>query len=148
MNLPAICFAIALVLPQNVAGPPPATTASVEGTVTRAGGGQPLRGTRISLSRIQSNGEPEPSRLDTPVMTDNAGRFRITGIAPGKYRVTAEREGFIRQEYGQRSLTGKGLALSIDSGQRLTLDFQMSPGAVISGRVLDEQGEPLAGLAV
>src|SRR5207249_3493581 len=43
---------------------------------------------------------------------------------------------------------GKGVQISIVAGQQLTIDFQMLPAGVISGRILDEQGDSLAGATV
>src|ERR1051326_1387514 len=96
---------------QNIVNIPRGAKASVEGTVTRATTGQPLRGARISLLKKESNG-PESERVLVPVTTDNQGQFHIFGIQPGEYRIAAERDGFIRQEYGQRTPAGRGIARS------------------------------------
>src|SRR5438128_2510797 len=110
--------------------------------------GQALRGARISLLKRETNGGVESERVIAPVTTGDSGQFRILGVEPGQYRIAAERDGFIRQEYGQRNPAGKGVQISIVAGQQLTIDFQMLPAGVISGRILDEQGDPLAGATV
>jgi hypothetical protein len=117
--------------------------ASIQGIVTRAGAGQPLKGVRISFRRLDGSQNPLGD-VRTPVTTDAAGRFLVTGVDPGQYRISAERDGYIRQEYGQRTTTGSGTVISVAAGQRLELQFQMLPAGVISGRVSDEQGEPAA----
>src|SRR5439155_6620009 len=94
------------------------------------------------------NGGNESERVIAPVTTGPSGQFRILGVEPGQYRISAERDGFIRQEYGQRNPGSKGVQISIVAGQQLTIDFQMLPAGVISGRILDEQGDPLAGATV
>ena len=124
--------------PQNAA-----SKASIQGIVTKAGGGQPLKGVRISFRRLDGSQNPL-GNVRTPVTTDATGRFLVTGVDPGQYRISAERDGYIRQEYGQRTTTGSGTVISVAAGQRLELQFQMLPAGVISGRVSDEQGEPVA----
>lgn len=124
--------------PQNAA-----SKASIQGSVTKAGAGQPLKGVRISFRRLDGSQNPF-GNVRTPVTTDATGRFLVTGVDPGQYRIYAERDGYIRQEYGQRTTTGSGTVISVAAGQRLELQFQMLPAGVISGRVSDEQGEPAA----
>ncbi len=115
--------------------------------MVKAGTGQPLRGARISFRRMNVSQGPL-GNARTPVTTDAAGRFLVTGVDPGQYRISADRDGYIRQEFGQRTAIGPGSMVSVQPGQRLEIQFQMLPAAVISGRVLDEQGEPLARLTV
>jgi hypothetical protein len=120
--------------------------ASIQGIVTKAGTGQVLRGARITFRRLDAGQGPLSSR--TPVTTDATGRFSVTGVDPGQYRISAERDGYVRQEYGQRTATGSGAVISVVAGQRLELQFQLLPAGVISGRVADEQGEPASRITV
>ena len=77
--------------------------------------------------------------------TDAEGKFRIEGVEPGMYRMMAERQGFVRQEYGARKNSMMGSTINVTSGQELKeLNIDMIPQAVIIGRVLDDEGEPLA----
>ena len=128
--------------PQNAPG-----KGTIQGIVVKAGSGQPLRGARISFRRVDGN-PGAFGNSKTPVTTDATGRFLVTGVDPGQYRVSAERDGYVRQEFGQRTPAGGGSVISVSAGQRLELQFQMLPAAVISGRVADEQGEPVAQLTV
>ena len=77
--------------------------------------------------------------------TDAEGKFRIEGVEPGMYRMMAERQGFVRREYGARKNSMMGSTITVTSGQELKeLNIDMIPQAVIIGRVLDDEGEPLA----
>ena len=77
--------------------------------------------------------------------TDAEGKFRIEGVEPGMYRMMAERQGFVRREYGARKNSMMGSTITVASGQELKeLNIDMIPQAVIIGRVLDDEGEPLA----
>jgi hypothetical protein len=134
--------------------------ATIEGTVTRAGTGQPLKGAKVTLSRattparnaaaaIDPNSANLPNRLNVllaassvSVDTDANGRFTITGIDPGDYRISADREGFIRSEYGQRTPTGSGITIKLAANQRFTAALQMVQASVISGRVITPDGDP------
>lgn len=88
-----------------------------------------------------------------PVMvnkeTDEQGRFSISNLEPGKYRVVAERQGFLRQSWGARKYSGGSAQVLVGEGQTVKqIDFRLMPQGVITGKVLDEDGEPMAGVQV
>jgi len=138
------------------------SSAVIEGTVFRAASGQPLKGTRVTLTRSNGAQNGLPAALSgglgqgrvaiaaiagatgsaVTVTTDATGKFKLTRVAPGQYRISAERDGFIRSEYGQRTPTGEGIVVSIAANQDLMIDLSMLQASVMSGRVLTEDGEP------
>jgi hypothetical protein len=72
------------------------------------------------------------------------GRFELKGLAPGRYRLSASHNGFVKQRYGQRTPEEPGAMLTLSAGQKVSdITFQMIPAAVISGHVYDEDGEPV-----
>ena len=138
----------------------PAVRATIEGTVSRADNGQPLKGARVTL---QSSARPQAAapviaalggndaRVLTAlagavatVTTDGNGRFTFTGVDPGQYEISAERDGFIRSQYGQRTPTGNGVVVPVTANQRLTIDLKMLQASVVSGRIINADGEPAA----
>ena len=138
----------------------PAVRATIEGTVSRADNGQPLKGARVTL---QSSARPQAAapliaalggndaRVLTAlagavatVTTDGNGRFTFTGVDPGQYEISAERDGFIRSQYGQRTPTGSGVVVPVTANQRLTIDLKMLQASVVSGRIINADGEPAA----
>src|SRR5262245_16037422 len=146
-----------------------AQKATIQGTVIKAGAGQPLKRARVSLRRAGNAqagqltgvlggtlGAGQVQQLQvmmtaaqTQAVTDDNGRFTFTGVEPGDYRISVEREGYVRQDYGQRSFNSPGTIVSVAAGQRLTnIDFQMIPGGSISGRIFNEDGEPVANVNV
>jgi hypothetical protein len=68
----------------------------------------------------------------------------VTGVPPGTYRINVERNGFVRSQYGARAVNGPGSVVTVGSGQAVKeIAIRMQPHAVISGRVLDDEGEPI-----
>jgi len=134
---------------------PQIAKATLEGTVTRAGTGQPLKNAKVTLNRTTPSAPGNQNRLNAilaastvGVNTDGNGHFTITGIDPGDYRISADREGFLGSEYGQRTPTGSGVAVTLTANQRFTADLQMFQASVISGRVITTDGDPSQKTAV
>jgi len=66
-------------------------------------------------------------------------------LDPGRYSFTASRNGFITQSYSSDGSLLRVTPVTLAKGQALKqLVFKLTPQGVISGRVLDEDGEPLA----
>jgi protocatechuate 3,4-dioxygenase beta subunit len=77
-------------------------------------------------------------------VTDASGHFAIASINPGKYHVSAERVGFARQEFGAKRPNQAGAAVVFSPAEsRKGLDIRLTPQGVITGRVLDEDGDPV-----
>ena len=125
----------------------------------RADTGQPLKGARVTLQRAQGRSNALQTGADfaqlrtlitniaagsSTVTTDANGRFSFTGVAPGEYLISGERDGFIRSEYGQRTPTGRGVRVPVSADQPLQLELKMLQASVVSGRVLTLDGEPAA----
>lgn len=135
--------------------------AQVQGTVVSAAGGQPLKKARVTLRRVMEGGpgaqggppmgpggeafnRPQVRNVPYTAITDASGQFAITDVQPGRYRLTVERQGYVRAEYGQRQAGRAGATLTLDAGQKLReLLFRMTANGVIAGRVTDEDGEPV-----
>src|SRR5208283_999274 len=80
--------------------------------------------------------------------TDNDGRFDIRKVNPGRYAFVASHSGFISQPYQARG-TSDGAILALAPGQQVNdVLFRLVRGAVITGRVIDEAGEPMVAVAV
>ena len=84
-----------------------------------------------------------------PVTTGADGRFSFKDLRAGTYRVAAISDGFVRQEYGQRSVSGQGRPIFLTAGQTVKdAAFRLTPTGTVSGRVFDENGQPATGAPV
>lgn len=84
------------------------------------------------------------------VKADLNGNYRFTGVGPGLYRLYATHPAYLRAEYGARGPMGKGKVVSVAKSDRrlLSLDFQLTPLARVTVRVMDELGDPKSGVRV
>ena len=118
----------------------------VEGTVTNKLTGSPVKGAHVIYTRIASGSDPAASPISRD--TDIQGHFHLE-LRPGSYRLWVEREGFARQSYGSAVPEGTGSILSVASGQELhDLAFRITPLSALSGRVFDQDGDPLQGVGI
>jgi protocatechuate 3,4-dioxygenase beta subunit len=111
----------------------------IEGVVLKAATGDPLRKAVLALTKVEGRNEPNTATSDAN------GRFQLKNLEPGRYHLSATRNGYARQEYGQRATHGSGTILTLTAGQHLKdVSFRLTPAAVIAGHVYDEDGEPVA----
>jgi hypothetical protein len=74
------------------------------------------------------------------VETDADGRYEFVGLAPGHCYLTASRRGYV-EAFGGRQVTVAAAAVA-------RVDVALERAGVISGRVVDEFGEPLSRVMV
>jgi protocatechuate 3,4-dioxygenase beta subunit len=91
----------------------------------------------------------EVTRADGPwrtsATTDAAGRFRISGLAPGKYRAEFAHPEFTDPQPGQTE--GMSFAIGpISEPARVRVELQ--PLSTLRGRLLDSDGRPMRGVRV
>src|ERR1035438_1534503 len=134
-----IAIILAVLLPAS-AQTPPAKSSSISGAVVKEPGSEPLKKVLVQII-AETQGESYTAS------TDGDGHFRVEKVAPNPYRIFVERTGFT-------GVNGRGAqsdvnVLTVQSGQSVEdLLFRMLPTAVISGRVIDEDGDPISGVRV
>ncbi|MEO7653789.1 MAG: carboxypeptidase-like regulatory domain-containing protein, partial [Bryobacteraceae bacterium] len=117
---------------------PAVEKASLEGRVVHAQTGEPVRKATLTLRGATSRGGA------LSAVSDAGGHFLIRDITPGTYKLTADHTGFLRQEYGARGARSSGVSITLSDGQNSRdLEFRLTPQGVITGKVLDDDGEPL-----
>ncbi|MET0649687.1 MAG: carboxypeptidase-like regulatory domain-containing protein [Pyrinomonadaceae bacterium] len=132
----ASALLLALALP-FVAHAQKEVPATVSGRITDGERGVP--GVTVT---IFANDPAQRFRTAARGKTDVDGRFSLTGIQPGRYQILPVAPAYVVA----------GLMMNYPPGRPLTLlageevkdiDFQMEPGAVITGRVTDADGNPV-----
>ena len=78
---------------------------------------------------------------DLPVSSQSGsdGRFRIGPVAPGKYQILARHEGHVLMNAPEPQLGGRAVE---------TFDLRLARTARVSGRVVDDKGQPMAAVQV
>jgi hypothetical protein len=124
----SVCIAGGLTA-QSVA---PGESGSIRGMVMNGASGQPLSAVEISVRGAGT-------RLS--VATDDQGRYEFQDILPGQYIVEIA---FSRNH----PFSGKR-TVNLGPGQDLrSVDLRLYPNQSVSGRIVDDNGEPLPGVEV
>lgn len=112
--------------------------------VSDAPGNPPVR--RVVVA-VQLGGSPAGNR---GAVTDDDGRFEVTGLAAGRYTVVASKPAWTTTYYGSRLPgRGPGTAIVVGAGERVTgLTVTLLRGAVIAGRLFDRNGKPVSNARV
>ena len=119
---------------------PPTGNGTISGTIAVSPSGLPAAAVRVAIY-----GRDVPNRS---TLTDGEGRFSFAGLPVGRYTITAAKPGHVNITYGQRRPGGSGTEIPLAEGQRVQIALQIPRGAVITGTVLDERGEPAIGVQV
>ncbi|HEY6211907.1 MAG TPA: carboxypeptidase-like regulatory domain-containing protein [Vicinamibacterales bacterium] len=128
--------------PRDASGPRKTGTAILRGTVVAADSGQPLRKAQV---RIMSP-ELRENRLAT---TDAGGKYEIKELPAGRYTLSVSKGSFVTLSYGQTRPFESGKPLEIQDAQTIEkVDFVLPRGSVVTGRIVDEFGEPATDVMV
>lgn len=112
----------------------------ISGQVLDSGTGQPLKKAWVTARQTERG-----SRNGSTTVTDAQGNFVLKNLDAGRYILSVQRNGYVSQLYGQRNASAQGTTISLNAGQNLTdIVFRLIQGGVITGRVVDEDSEPLA----
>ena len=125
---------------QKDAPPPPA--GRISGQVLAADNGRPVKRARVFASAVELPG-------GRAMLTDDSGTFDLTELPAGRYTLTVSKSGFVALSYGQRRPLQAGTPLQLADGQQMKgIQFQLPRGSVLSGHVLDEDGDAMPGVMV
>jgi protocatechuate 3,4-dioxygenase beta subunit len=106
------------------------TGVEIAGRVISGASSSPVPGAEVRLL-------PMEVRRPTPVKTarsDPEGGFRFAGVPPGRYRLTAEKEG----------ASGGHAELQVGAGPAAPVEIRLQPGATLRGRLLGLSPRDLA----
>lgn len=110
---------------------------SISGTVRDARTGTPMAEAQVFVNGM--------ARRDGPVQSDAQGRYTVRDLKPGDYSLSA-----IAPQSGARGPRPyASRPVTLAAGQELTsIDFRLESFGKISGKVVDDNGEPVAGVSV
>jgi hypothetical protein len=118
-------------------------TGKIEGVVLDSATHQPVKKAVVSLNFMGATRSADQSRSQPTASTDFSGVFSFSGLAAGEYRVQVSHPNYPRY----RGAVQKSVRVSAgETASRLT--FELVPGGVIAGRVVDEDGDALNGCMV
>jgi protocatechuate 3,4-dioxygenase beta subunit len=116
---------------------------SIKGRVLASEGSEPIQGAEVML--MQTGWAAMASMwLGTPnAITGADGSYELTGVTPGKYRLMALAEGFTPAGGEQ------GVEVEVaPSGGTVERDLQLISAGIVAGIVVDNMGEPVAGVKI
>jgi len=120
----------------------PTGPAEIAGTLMTDGNDpQPVRRAEVRL--IGAGAAPRTA------YTDANGRFVFRALPFGRYTLEANKPGYVRSAYGARRYDRPGTPVTVTTTERThDLQWRMPRGAVITGRILDEFGQPAQGARI
>jgi hypothetical protein len=118
-----------------------AQQASFEGIVVDKLSHEPLSGVHVMLITGVMGGVTG----SYGALSDREGHFSFGSLRPGTYLMLCERSGYLHTQPKDAGIPN----ISLKPGQQLK-DFklEMIPRAIVSGRVVDENGDPVQGVNV
>ena len=146
--LVALCMPVSVAAQQFELTPQPVEPAGkgiIRGVVTAVDTGKPIRNASILIQ-----GSDSPPVVPTrSVSTDAQGRYEISGLRGGQYRLSARKPGYVSRSNGQdRENDSARTVTLLESTPLEEIDFALSPGGVIVARITDQFGDPVRGVTV
>ncbi len=114
---------------------------TISGVVFNAVTQTPLAGSTVTLSLLDGS----PIRT---VIADRRGRYLFEQVPPGSYLVKAGRANYAPGRFGQKAWDHVGRPIPLIAGAGATADVHLHRLGVITGMVVDENGEGMPNLTV
>jgi hypothetical protein len=134
-----LSHSLAVFAAQSSTAPPSQSsdaTFRIAGTVANAIGGNRLARARVTIVDAKNRQKAQW------MITSDDGRFDFKQVSPGKYSLQGAKRGFIPAFYDEH----EGFSTAIVTGAGLDTEhlvLRLDPSAMLSGKILDELGEPV-----
>ncbi len=132
---------------QNASLPASAEPGLLTGRVVDGTSSAPIGSAVVTLEAAGAaggNGRNAPR-----VLTDAQGRFYFSDVAAGSYSITVSKPGWLPGALGRQRPGGRAVPIDVRTGDRRSdLSVPLWRTSVITGRILDEAGEPMVGVDV
>ena len=120
---------------------PAAAPARLFGRIVAADSGAPVRSAAIRVAGTN------PGAATLVATTDDNGAFDVRDVPPGRYLVYVTKPGFVSTPFSLAAGTADPFGVS--AGQQVDMrDLRLPRAGVVSGRVVDGFGDPVADIAV
>ena len=103
-------------------------------------GGNPIENARIDVRDLIARVSDPRLSVERRTTTDKEGRFRVEHVSGGFKDIVASADGF--------ATVRRARAMINRASVERPFDFQLAPGAEIRGRVVDENDQGVAGVAI
>ena len=116
----------------------PGATGVLRGRIIAGDTGAGLRRARVTLNA--------PALREARVTTtDLEGRWEFKDLRAARYTIAADKPPYVPLQFGQRIPSEPGKPVDLKDGQTIEdLDIRLPRGSVITGRVVDDVGDPAA----
>jgi hypothetical protein len=123
-------------LPSNDRNGSPDTRFTIAGTAINSITGAPLAKARVSISDVRN-----PEQV-VWLITDENGHFEFTGLKAGKFSLQGAKRGFVSAAYDQHEQFSTAIVTGPEFATE-ALVLRLTPLAFLSGKVIDEFGDPV-----
>ena len=129
-------------------------TTGISGRITDEANGKPIAGARVSVDAGDENATLDlfsrtaKSARIAEVFADDAGHYRVRGLEPGGYLVTAGGPAFFGLGGGNYSRSAERPVEVAEGRLKTGVDFRLSPGGTVLGQVSKQNGTGLPGVSL
>jgi len=113
---------------------------SISGTIVSATTGAPLDRAEVALATVAG------SQIAS-TLTGETGTFRFDHLGAARYTLEASRRGYLTSGYQEHDQFATAIVTGPDLDAR-NIRFTLSPGAIVSGIVTSDSGEPIGAARV
>lgn len=141
LALVAVVGAVAIAHVHAQQATPAAAPARLFGRIVAADTGAPVRSAAIRVVAMN------PAIGTMVATTDDAGAFDLREVPPGQYWVHVAKAGFVTTQFSL--IAANAGPFGVSAGQQIDMrDLRLPRAGVVSGRVSDGFGDPVADIAV